>query len=75
MEHGIIVDDLGGDVLCVEISALQGKNVHELKVVTFLTPSFISILIPLIIIGMSDDYQEISMMIIKNYSGSNLATS
>ncbi|CAG9531003.1 unnamed protein product [Cercopithifilaria johnstoni] len=31
VEHGILVDDLGGDVLCVEISALQGKNVHELK--------------------------------------------
>uniref|UniRef100_A0A0R3RVT8 Tr-type G domain-containing protein n=1 Tax=Elaeophora elaphi TaxID=1147741 RepID=A0A0R3RVT8_9BILA len=29
--HGILVDDLGGDVLCTEISALQGKNVHELK--------------------------------------------
>uniref|UniRef100_A0A915Q2J6 Tr-type G domain-containing protein n=1 Tax=Setaria digitata TaxID=48799 RepID=A0A915Q2J6_9BILA len=31
MEHGVLVDDLGGDVLCVEISALQGKNVDQLK--------------------------------------------
>ncbi|VDN05484.1 unnamed protein product [Thelazia callipaeda] len=29
--HGIVVDDLGGDVLCVEISALQGKNMDQLK--------------------------------------------
>ncbi|VIO99051.1 Elongation factor Tu GTP binding domain containing protein [Brugia malayi] len=31
VEHGILVDDLGGDVLCVEISALKGENVDELK--------------------------------------------
>uniref|UniRef100_A0A8R1Y2P3 Translation initiation factor IF-2, mitochondrial n=1 Tax=Onchocerca volvulus TaxID=6282 RepID=A0A8R1Y2P3_ONCVO len=31
VKHGILVDDLGGDVLCVEISALQNKNVDQLK--------------------------------------------
>lgn len=30
-QHGILVDDLGGDVLCVEISALYSKNVDKLK--------------------------------------------
>lgn len=30
--QGVLVESLGGDVLCADISALQGTNINELKV-------------------------------------------
>lgn len=32
MEHGVVVDDMGGDVQVVDISALQGTNIDALQV-------------------------------------------
>jgi translation initiation factor IF-2 len=32
LEHGIVPEDMGGDVQMIEISALQGTNVNALQV-------------------------------------------
>lgn len=51
------MDDLGGDVLCVEISALHGKNVDELKVAGFFKYIRLLVLVFLIVIEISGIYQ------------------